>query len=172
MSFYFDSPEEKHIDSLKSAVRDLQLALNRGGCLILSYRSRFALAMIASLHIYNGSSVDEAIEAVSRIKKGAPELQQYRHVLNMLHALQTKPGNEGQRLEMPFASIDRTRRHRCPSGSRPPSRRSSRCGLYDSIARQPAAPAGKDRGGPQPKCPYKKIIPDIRSARDFKSRTG
>lgn len=94
MSFYFDSPEEKHIDSLKSAVRDLQLALNRGGCLILSYRSRFALAMIASLHIYNGSTVDEAIEAVSRIKKGAPELQQYRHVLNMLHALQTKPGNE------------------------------------------------------------------------------
>lgn len=91
ISFYFDSPEDRHIDSLKSAVHDLQQALNRGGCLIISYRSRFALAMIASLHIYNGSSVDDAIAAVSRIKKGSTELQQYRHVLNMLQALVAKP---------------------------------------------------------------------------------
>ncbi len=98
LSLYFDSPEDKHVDSLKSAVRDLQQALNRGGCLILSYRSRFALAMIASLHIYNGSSVDEAIAAVSRIKKNAPELQQYRHVLSMLHALLAKPDTGGTRV--------------------------------------------------------------------------
>ena len=98
LSFYFDSPEDKHVESLKSAVHDLQQSLNRGGCLILSYRTRFALAMIASLHIYNGSTVDEAIAAVSHIKKGAPELQQYRHVLTLLHALIARPGNEVTRV--------------------------------------------------------------------------
>ncbi len=145
MSFYFDSPEEKHIDSLKSAVRDLQLALNRGGCLILSYRSRFALAMIASLHIYNGSSVDEAIEAVSRIKKGAPELQQYRHVLNMLHALQTKPGNEGTTVRNAIR-INRSDSAGtgAPSGSQAAFSAGPPAAAYMApSAPQPAAPAGR-----------------------------
>jgi adenylate cyclase len=94
MSFYFDKPDERHVDSLRSAVRDLQQALNRGGCLIVSYRSKFALALIASLHIFNGATVDEAIAAVTRIKKGTSELQQYRHVLNMFHALHARPHDE------------------------------------------------------------------------------
>ena len=69
LSFYFDTPDVQHVDTLVAAVHDLQNALATGGCLIISYRSALALPMIACLHIFNGKNVDEAMTAVQQIRK-------------------------------------------------------------------------------------------------------
>ncbi len=96
MSLYFDTLDAHHVDSLRSAARDIHNALSRGGCLIVSYRTRFALPVIASLYIYNGRRVDEAIAAVRQIKKDAPELDQYRSLLEMFKETYDVPaGNSG-----------------------------------------------------------------------------
>ncbi len=97
-SLYFDTPDVQHVDSLRGAVNDLKNALAKGGCLIISYRTRFALPLIASLHIYNGRSVDEAITAVQQIKKDAPELNKYRHILEIFNNNLGNPADDNRQI--------------------------------------------------------------------------
>jgi adenylate cyclase len=81
-SFYFDTPDAQHIDTLWTAVNDLHNALTTGSCVVISYRSRFALPLIACLHILNGNSVEDAITALSSINKDSPGISQYRFLLD------------------------------------------------------------------------------------------
>lgn len=94
LSFYFDTPDAKHVDSLRAAVNDLNISLSRGGCLIISYRSRFSLPLIASLHIFNGKSVDEAISTVQQNKKDSTELNMYRNILVRFQDYLTHPADD------------------------------------------------------------------------------
>jgi len=98
MSLYFDTPDVQHVGALRSAVSDLRKALAKGGCLIISYRTTFALPLVASLHIQNGRSVNDAIAAVQRIKKDAPELDRYRHVLEAFGESLGSPPVEAQQI--------------------------------------------------------------------------
>ncbi len=97
-SFYFDTPDARHIDILRSAVNDLTKAVNAGGCMIISYRTRFALPLIASMHIFNGRSVNEAIAAVQQIKKDATELNQYRDVLELFKESLSRPSDDARQI--------------------------------------------------------------------------
>ncbi len=95
MSLYFDTPDVQHINVLKTAVKDLNNALSRGGCLIISYRTRFALPLIACIHIANGRSVNDALETVRKIKKNAEELDTYKHLLEAFRETHTRPDEDG-----------------------------------------------------------------------------
>jgi adenylate cyclase len=98
MSLYFDTPDVQHVGALRSAVNDLRNALAKGGCLIISYRTKFALPLIASMHIQNGRSVDDAIAAVQQIKKDAPELNKYRHILEVFRESFNRPAGETRQI--------------------------------------------------------------------------
>ncbi len=95
MSLYFDTPEVRYINVLKTAVNDLKNALSKGGCLIISYRSRFALPLIACIHIANGRSVNDALETVRKIKKNAEELNTYKSLLEAFKVDYLKPVDDG-----------------------------------------------------------------------------
>jgi adenylate cyclase len=94
LSFYFDTPYVNNIDTLRSAVIDFKNALARGGCLVISYRTRFALTFLASYHILNGKSVDEAIKSVLEVKKDSPEILQNRNLLEQLKKSVSLPINQ------------------------------------------------------------------------------
>jgi adenylate cyclase len=98
MSLYFDTPDVHHVDSLRGAVHDLKNALSRGGCLIIAYRTRFALPLIAGIHINNGMSVNDAITTVQQIKKDAPELNQYRHILELFKDSLARPAGDARHI--------------------------------------------------------------------------
>ena len=98
MSLYFDTPDVHHVGALRSAVNDLQKALARGGCLIISYRTKFSLPLIASLHIQSGRTIDDAIAAVRQIKKDAPELNLYRHILEAYRESLGRPAGESRQI--------------------------------------------------------------------------
>ncbi len=98
-SYYFESGNVDHLESLRTAVSDLACALDRGGCLVISYRTRFALPLIAALHISRGSDIDEAISAVRGKKKNASDLHDFRGLLLRFHGspMVSQEGSEGVR---------------------------------------------------------------------------
>lgn len=98
MSLYFDTPDAQHVDLLRGAVLDLKKRLAHGGCLIISYRTRFALPLIASIHIAGGLSVHEAINTVQKIKKDSTELNQYRHILELFSDALTRPAGDSRQI--------------------------------------------------------------------------
>ena len=97
-SFYFDAPDEQQIESLRTAVYDLQKALSSSGCIIISYRSRFALALIAGLYLVVGRSVDTAIAAVQGMKKDSADLHWLRPLLDRLHTRLTGPADDTRQI--------------------------------------------------------------------------
>lgn len=98
MSFYFNELDLHIYDPLYSAVSELKKMMQIGGCLIVSYRSRLALPLIAGLHIQNGSSADEAIAAVTRIKNDASGLLEYRNVLARIQETSLRPAGDARHI--------------------------------------------------------------------------
>ncbi|MBN2159990.1 MAG: HAMP domain-containing protein [Spirochaetes bacterium] len=96
LSFYYDRPDVQHINTLRSAVNDLNRSLARGGCLVISYRSRFAVPLIACIHIASGKSVDEAIASVQTIGKGASDLGHFRPVLDRFYESLSRPVDDSR----------------------------------------------------------------------------
>ncbi len=79
--YYFEPGSDDIIGAVRSATADLQESLEEGGSLIISFRSRFALPLIASLHIAGGSGIDDAMKAVQRMKRDAGDLAEFRGML-------------------------------------------------------------------------------------------
>lgn len=79
--YYFEPGGEDILEVLRAATNDLMTSLKKGGSLVVSYRSRFALPLIASLHIAGGSGIDDAINAVRRIKNDAGPLHEFTSLL-------------------------------------------------------------------------------------------
>ncbi len=104
LSLYFDAPD---VGTLRNAVVDFKSSLETGACLIISYRTRFALPFLAGYYIYTGRSVQEAIDAVSGIKRDAPELSEYRHVLERFSETVSIPVNKSGAIRDAI-KIDRT----------------------------------------------------------------
>ncbi|MBP7735894.1 MAG: HAMP domain-containing protein [Spirochaetes bacterium] len=99
MSLYFDTPDAQHVNVLKAAVKDLKKALAGGGCLIISYRTRFALPLIACIHIANGRSVNDAIETVRKIKKDAEELNTYKGLIEAFKETYSQPDDDAGKIK-------------------------------------------------------------------------
>jgi adenylate cyclase len=97
-SFYFDTPDVQHLHTLWTAVRDLHAALRSGSCVVISYRSNFALPLIACLHIVNGKNVREAIMAVSSINRDATGFSQYHFLLEQFREYVSHPSDDARKI--------------------------------------------------------------------------
>ena len=107
LSFYFDTPDVRHVDTLWTAVHDLQNALTKGSCVVISYRSRFALPLLACLHIFNGKNVDDAISAITTIHSDSSGIAQYRYLLEHFKEYVSHPADNAGKIRDAI-KIDRT----------------------------------------------------------------
>jgi adenylate cyclase len=98
LSFYFDMPDERHVDTLWAAINDLQNTLSMGSSLVISYRSRFALPLIACLHIFNGKNADDAIAAVSNITNNSSIIFQFRPLLESFREYVSHPVEDARKV--------------------------------------------------------------------------
>src|SRR4030042_2133087 len=91
-------PDERHVDSLWAAINDLQNTLSMGSSLVISYRSRFALPLIACLHIFNGKNADDAIAAVSNITNNSSIIFQFRPLLESFREYVSHPVEDARKV--------------------------------------------------------------------------
>src|SRR3990172_8238435 len=92
LGFYLDSFDESRFDTLRGAVQDLKKSLARGGCMVISYKSKHALSFIASLYVYNGKAPDEAAAHVRKIKRDDSGIDVNKNFLHKFHEYVTHSG--------------------------------------------------------------------------------
>jgi adenylate cyclase len=108
LSFYLNTLDESGLDTLLGAVQELKKSLSRGGCMVLSYKSRHALTLIAALYVYNGTTPGVAAARVGKIKKDGPGKNADKDILEKFRKYITHQPGAGMkvlnaiRIDTPF----------------------------------------------------------------------